>query len=53
MKNVTFICLDIDECTKGTDNCDGNATCHNTPGSFICTCNTGYSGDGETCLGIL
>ena len=42
-------CGDIDECTAGTDNCDANATCANTTGSFTCTCNAGYSGDGVTC----
>lgn len=24
----------------------GDATCTNTPGSFVCTCNEGYIGDG-------
>lgn len=42
-------CTDIDECTLGTDNCDANATCSNTPGSFSCACNTGYSGNGVIC----
>ena len=42
---------DIDECTEGTHNCDPNASCANTPGSFICTCNTGYSGNGTSCIG--
>jgi len=45
-------CVDIDECANGTDNCDPNATCVNTPGSFGCLCNTGYSGDGVTCTDI-
>ena len=45
------IFLDIDECISGTDNCDLNASCNNTDGSFTCTCNTGYSGDGVTCEG--
>ena len=31
--------------------CDGNAVCTNTPGSFTCACNEGYSGDGITCTG--
>ena len=43
---------DIDECEEGTDNCDDdNGTCINNEGSFECTCNTGYSGDGVTCEG--
>ena len=39
---------DINECT-GTPICDTNADCADTPGSFTCTCNQGYTGDGFTC----
>src|SRR5690606_9691938 len=42
-------CVDIDECDLGTHDCDEHATCTNTEGSFECTCETGYSGDGKTC----
>ncbi|XP_072047045.1 uncharacterized protein [Amphiura filiformis] len=42
---------DINECTSSTDNCDANAACTNTTGSFTCACNAGYSGDGITCTG--
>ncbi|WP_437805324.1 EGF domain-containing protein [Sorangium sp. So ce1078] len=45
-------CTDIDECALGTDDCDANAACTNTPGSFTCACTTGYSGDGTTCTDI-
>ena len=43
---------DINECTTGTDNCDTNARCTNTPGSFTCACNDVYMGNGLTCIGI-
>ncbi len=45
------IFLDIDEC-KNTSICHENATCHNTPGSYTCTCKAGMSGDGrDNCVG--
>lgn len=30
-------------------NCDKNATCTNAPGSFTCSCNVGYIGNGTDC----
>jgi hypothetical protein len=41
---------DIDECVGNP--CDSNAQCTNTAGSFVCTCNTGYTGNGLVCTGI-
>ena len=32
-------------------NCHEDANCTNSKGSFYCTCNTGYSGDGVVCAG--
>jgi MYXO-CTERM domain-containing protein len=38
-----------DECALGIDDCDPNATCTDTPASFTCACNAGYTGSGTTC----
>ena len=43
--------LDIDECLNETI-CDTNAMCMNTYGSFMCSCNVGYTGDGFACVGM-
>ncbi|XP_068706648.1 uncharacterized protein [Montipora foliosa] len=42
---------DIDECKRVPFICDVNANCQNTDGSYICTCKTGYTGNGKTCTG--
>jgi len=42
-------CADVNECQLNTDNCDANATCTNSAGSFSCACNPGFSGNGVTC----
>ena len=45
------VCDDVtDECARGLDDCDALATCTDTAGTgFVCTCPTGYDGDGATC----
>ena len=43
-------CDDVDEC-EGSP-CDDNANCENSRGSFECTCNDGYSGNGYECSEI-
>ena len=40
---------DVNECTSGTDRCHRYATCHNTCGSYTCSCNPGYTGNGFSC----
>ena len=42
------VCFDINECNISKTNCHDNADCTNTPGSFECTCHTGYTCDGVT-----
>lgn len=49
--NNYFSSLDIDECNTGSSVCDINADCLDTDGSFVCSCKTGYSGDGMSCNG--
>ena len=45
-------CADVDECKAGTAKCAAQATCANTKGSYACTCNAGYLGDGKTCTDV-
>ena len=47
MKSMSF--ADIDECELNMDNCHVNATCADVIGSFDCTCNNGFDGDGVNC----
>ena len=49
MSSLLLLCIDIDECELGFDDCNENATCTDTVGSFSCTCNPGYSGNGLNC----
>ena len=44
---------DINECiSTDLNSCAEQAACTNSDGSFICTCDIGYTGDGMTCTGI-
>ena len=52
IKCVTF-CVDINECTMGENRCHDNAVCSNLLGSYDCTCNPGFAGDGFSCFGEL
>ena len=46
-----LIFADLEECSTNTHNCDVNADCVNTVGSYFCKCRAGYTGDGKTCNG--
>ena len=42
---------DINECEANTYPCHKNASCDNTIGSYECTCEDGFHGNGTTCEG--
>lgn len=58
------ICVDIDECvddpaevglsllSNSIHDCDSQGTCENSEGSFSCSCNPGYEGNGTICDNI-
>ena len=49
---VMFLLSDTDECASPeTNECDSNALCTNTDGSYVCRCVKGFEGDGKTCKG--
>ena len=54
VRNITILALiqpvhtDINECASLRP-CDGNATCNDTIGSYTCTCNGGFMGNGLSC----
>ena len=50
---LSIAIVDIDECSIGSYNCDVNANCINTAGSYDCTCKEGFVGDGHSCSGVL
>ena len=49
--NRNFSFSDVDECTLNLDDCHVQAMCNNTPGSFSCSCNIGWTGNGSICEG--
>lgn len=53
-KYVLYYPVDMNECDLGiTDICHEYASCTNTNGSYICTCDVGYTGSGQNCTGML
>ena len=60
MPTHCFSLPDVNECFSNeisdeylhlAHNCHVDANCSNTKGSFFCTCQIGYSGDGVSCVG--
>ena len=51
--SISFVLPDIDECLSGNHACDVTANCTNIDGSHNCTCKEGYTGDGQSCQGII
>ncbi len=46
-------CSNINECALGLHSCQsGSAQCTDTIGSFLCTCNAGFTGSGTSCLPV-
>ena len=43
--------IDIRGCAGNSQLCDRNANCMDTPESFSCACNNGFSGNGTSCSG--
>lgn len=44
---------DVDECSLPLQLCHSNATCTDIEDGFICTCKSGYFGNGTSCIGKL
>ena len=45
--------VDMNECLRNNGDCDPDAACINTPGSYRCVCDEGFSGNGIECVGEL
>lgn len=42
---------DLDECSSREHQCSLRADCLNAPGSYLCACHQGFTGDGFSCEG--
>ncbi|XP_015747961.1 PREDICTED: uncharacterized protein LOC107327731 [Acropora digitifera] len=52
IKTLFIFAADLNECTALASACHVNAQCHNTIGSYRCTCNPGFTGNGKTCTAV-
>ena len=50
IKSLPLYNTDMNECVM-EHNCSVNANCTNLPGSYMCTCTSGYNGTGFICDG--
>ena len=50
---INIFLTDENECVTGNNNCSENAMCTNTQGDHVCTCLTGFSGNGFECTSKL
>ena len=46
-----FFITDINECTASSS-CPAHSDCHDTIGSYTCTCQSGYKKQGDYCKGL-
>ena len=52
-QTINYFLLEIKICGTELEDCHKFATCADTgPGTYECTCNEGYTGDGKTCTGL-
>ena len=45
-------CNDMDECTDTVNPCSEKAKCKNSFGSYTCTCEEGFTGNGKICTDV-
>ena len=51
INEIYLLSPDLNECVNETHDCHKKSTCTNIDGSFTCSCNPGYFGNGTYCQG--